>query len=174
MRRPSSGPVPNGLPQTHAHRGSGGRRPARPRTQLFKVLAFATVACGCFTLLAIDPGLLAGGAPSSAAHRLTAWVSREPEALAFSLWWHAPFYSVSGLGNEAITILDSLITTRLMRASDIWITHAGDTPNPALVETFPRRRAGDAGGAQAPAADRRRLARQDHRAGPRHHRRRGG
>lgn len=39
-----------------------------------------------------------------------------PERLDFPLWWHAPFVSESGLGTEALSIVEGLIATRQMAA----------------------------------------------------------
>ncbi|GBF99162.1 hypothetical protein Rsub_12129 [Raphidocelis subcapitata] len=112
------------------------------RSSLFGLLALLALACGCFALLALNPGGLLPATPGFApprrrgSHRHAA--DHTPEPLQYPIWWHAPFFSESGLGTEAITILDSLVSTGLMRESDIWITHSGDTPNTDVVKAFPK------------------------------------
>ncbi|WIA14538.1 hypothetical protein OEZ85_003055 [Tetradesmus obliquus] len=57
-------------------------------------------------------------------------------SLEFPLWWHAPFVAESGLGAEAIMMIESLIATRQMRADDIYITHSGDAFDHKVLRSF--------------------------------------
>eukprot|EP00878_Enallax_costatus_P012438 GHUV01012989.1.p1 GENE.GHUV01012989.1~~GHUV01012989.1.p1 ORF type:complete len:333 (+),score=34.97 GHUV01012989.1:304-1302(+) len=61
-----------------------------------------------------------------------------PSSLEFPLWWHAPFIAQSGLGAEAIMIIQALINTKQLRQEDIYITHSGDIFDKSVLNSFSR------------------------------------
>jgi hypothetical protein len=42
-----------------------------------------------------------------------------------ALWWFAPFWSSSGFGSEALSIITALVDSGALNESDLWLTHAG-------------------------------------------------
>uniref|UniRef100_A0A383VNX1 Glycosyl transferase family 1 domain-containing protein n=1 Tax=Tetradesmus obliquus TaxID=3088 RepID=A0A383VNX1_TETOB len=48
------------------------------------------------------------------------------QRIAYPVWWHAPFYSGTGYGTEAISYVVALLQTNRFRREDIWISHSGD------------------------------------------------
>eukprot|EP00877_Chromochloris_zofingiensis_P000172 jgi/Chrzof1/10155/Cz04g31010.t1 len=56
-------------------------------------------------------------------HNITAEPARP---LSYPVWWHAPFFTGTGYGSEAISYVVALLKTNRFRREDIWITHSGD------------------------------------------------
>jgi hypothetical protein len=52
--------------------------------------------------------------------------SEQQRRLLYPVWWHAPFYTGSGYGSEAISYVASLLHHGQLRPADLWIAHSGD------------------------------------------------
>ncbi len=46
--------------------------------------------------------------------------------LQYPIWWHAPIWSGSGYGSEALNYVFSLVRLRMLSARDVWVAQHGD------------------------------------------------
>ncbi|MEW5298290.1 MAG: hypothetical protein WDW36_001431 [Sanguina aurantia] len=93
-----------------------------------------------------DPGTKSEGGKGGStakASGMQSWISRktgvagqEAAQLPHPIWWAAPFHSVSGYGQEALSYTKSLLDLRLIRPEDLWLTHSGDGASAALMQSF--------------------------------------
>ncbi|WIA22210.1 hypothetical protein OEZ85_004541 [Tetradesmus obliquus] len=77
---------------------------------------------------ALQEAAAAAGAAAAAAAALDDGPAPAPgvQRIAYPVWWHAPFYSGTGYGTEAISYVVALLQTDRFRREDIWISHSGD------------------------------------------------
>ncbi|KAF6262613.1 hypothetical protein COO60DRAFT_599783 [Scenedesmus sp. NREL 46B-D3] len=76
----------------------------------------------------LQEALTAAGAAAAAADTLNDEPAPAPgvQRIAYPVWWHAPFYSGTGYGTEAISYVVALLQTHRFRREDIWLSHSGD------------------------------------------------
>lgn len=73
------------------------------------------------------PPALGGGQGGGAAPPL------QQQRLRYPLWWHAPFFSGTGYGTEAISYIVGLLHSRQFQSEDVWISQSGDKLEEGVV-----------------------------------------